>query len=116
MDKLTNEDLNDIERWENLSDISREYKPNRYARRDMHGNTVDLEHRAEAAKEYLESKHWGHKEEVKSEQERIRSNKLKEFILKTIKNEKNKFAGASFKLGPLSLEELKAIRKKFKKG
>ena len=50
VDKLTNEDLNDIERWENLKDISKEYKPKRYARRDIRDNIVELDDRAEAAK------------------------------------------------------------------
>ena len=43
--------------------IARGYKPTRYAKRDRHGNIVDLKDRAKATKEYLEVEHWGKKEE-----------------------------------------------------
>ena len=84
----------------------------RYARKDMQGNMVDLDQRAEAAKEYLEKQHWGHRKIEKSEEEETITNKLKYSILKIIKDEKDTFPGAVFKTGPLSLEEMKTIRKK----
>ena len=77
---------------------------------------VDLDQRAEAAKEYLEKRHWGYREASINEEEAERSNRLKEFILNTILEEKAKFSGASLKTGPLTLEEMKAIRKKAKRG
>ena len=82
----------------------------------MQGNMVDLDQRAEAAKEYLEKQHWGHRTIEKSEEEETRTNKLKDSILKIIKDEKDKFPGAVFKTGPLSLEKMKTIRNKSSRG
>ena len=47
--------------WEGVRTVAKGYKPTRYARRDRHGNLVDLNQRAKATKEYLEHEHWGQK-------------------------------------------------------
>ena len=60
---ITKETMESDEIWEGMRTIARGYKPTRYAKKDRHGNIVDLKDRAKATMEYLEQEHWGSKEE-----------------------------------------------------
>ena len=117
INELTKETLESDEIWEGMKTIARGYKPMRYARRDRHGNIVDLKDRAKATKDYLEKEHWGIKEEKEvTEHEKIAKENLIKKCKEIIKNSSSKFSNAIYNTNPLTLKELKAIIRKYKNG
>ena len=56
--------------WQGIENISKPYKPKRYARNDRHGDPTDMDERAEATKEYLAKDHWGKPETEKTSDEK----------------------------------------------
>ena len=58
---LADEHVTSNDRWEALRNIYKNCKPQRYAKRDIRGNLLNLTDRAESTKAYLEKSHWGKK-------------------------------------------------------
>ena len=73
MNRTIKEAAEDNDIWEGMQTIGRDYKPTRHAQRDRRGNIVEIDRRADAAKEYLEVDHWGKKEIIEPAQEKTDS-------------------------------------------
>ena len=53
IDEITKEEQDCKEQWGWIRHIASDYKPKRYARKNRLGETVNMDQRAEATKEYL---------------------------------------------------------------
>jgi hypothetical protein len=66
---LINAELSNKDRWGGLRIVKSDYKSKRYAKRDRHGDLVDIDRRAEATKESLEQVQWGEQDNNDQESE-----------------------------------------------
>ena len=90
INELVNKSKNSKELFAGINEIGRNFQPKRYTRRDMRGNLVDLQDRAEATKEYLEKVHWGKTNTQETPEQTNKREQLENQVTEILENHKGK--------------------------
>jgi len=91
------------DKWLGIKYIKKKFSPNLYERANTQGHTVGVQDRANAAAEYLESKHWGKPNTQAPPNEPVNIRRVRPP------------SDNRFDLGDFSVAELKSLLKRLKK-
>ena len=116
IDAIIKAEMSGKDKWNGVKTVRSDYKPKRDAKRDREGTVVDIDQRAEATKDYLEKEQWGKQADPQdtSQEQKERVRILKRVAISIMEVKSSDFDNVAFRLGPMTMDELKGIIEYFK--